>query len=144
MAIMLPKLRPLLYDPVGRVRVAMADLLERVAMLKTLQWWKVVPATELIGVLATDTSAVAPMIQRLLFSQLICPDPDLDIEVLPAILESVTVSGYRTGFCWFLPASCPNAFCIIQCPALGRALPVDLYSVGTWHSNCNPALCTLH
>jgi hypothetical protein len=81
MAIMLPKLRPLLYDPVARVRVAMADLLERVSTLKTLQWWTIVPALELMGVLATDTSDVGPVVQRLLFSQLIRPNPDLDLAV---------------------------------------------------------------
>lgn len=83
MAVMLPNLRPLLFDPVVKVRIAMAELLERVGTLNTLQWWTIVPAEELMGVLATDKSAVAPYVQSLLFSQLIKPEPALDLEVLP-------------------------------------------------------------
>lgn len=92
MTIMLPKLRPLLYDPVARVRVAMADLVERVSTLKTLQWWTIVPVVELMGVLASDTSDVGPVVQRLLFSQLIRPDPELDLAVRTLVAAASAVA----------------------------------------------------
>jgi hypothetical protein len=82
MSVMLPKLRPLMFDPSHRVRVAMGHLLERVATLKSLQWWKVVPVPELVGVLGTDKSSVTASIQRLLVPQLIKPGASGDLQVL--------------------------------------------------------------
>lgn len=66
MAVMLPHLAPLLHDPAARVRRAMAELLEHVGQLRTLDWWAIVPATRAIAVLGSDTTAVAAPIQRLL------------------------------------------------------------------------------
>lgn len=77
---MLPHLAPLLTDPAPRVRAAFARLLERVAMLNTLRWWAIVPAEELLDVMAADR-IVAPTVQRLLFSQLVRPAPTIDLEV---------------------------------------------------------------
>jgi hypothetical protein len=123
MGVMLPQLRLLLYDPVARVRVAMAELLERVSTLSALQWWSIVPAAELIGVLATDSSDVAPIIQRLLFSQLIRPDPELNLSV-----RVLATPAFRTSCCtgFDLPLSwtvaytwcCPLDLAVQQCMLL--------------------------
>lgn len=81
MSVMLPKLRPLLFDSHHRVRVAMGQLLERVATLKSLQWWTVVSMPELVGVLGSDNSSVTASIQRLLVPQLIPPEAASDLQV---------------------------------------------------------------
>jgi hypothetical protein len=82
LAILLPKLRPLLWDPVVRVRAAMAQLLERVSTLNTIKWTSVMPAEELVDILATDkNSAVGPIIQRMLFSQFVSKATQVDMEV---------------------------------------------------------------
>lgn len=88
LAILLPNLRRLLWDPVVRVRVAMAQLLERVSTLNTIKWTSIVSAAELVDILATDKSAVGPIIQRLLFSQFVNKVAHMDMEVCsPGILS---------------------------------------------------------
>ena len=120
MAVMLPNLRPALYDPVAKVREAMAQLLERVSMLRTLQWWKVVPAVELMGMLANDSSKAACTVQRLLFSQLVRPDPDLNLEVRFGLMLLQTAL-WETALC--TGRSCRGLRCTSQDSSLRVAQP---------------------
>jgi hypothetical protein len=60
----------------------MAQLLKRVSTLNTIRWTSIVPATELVDILATDrNTAVGPIIQRLLFSQFVSKATHVDMEV---------------------------------------------------------------
>lgn len=71
MALLLPNLRPVLFDANMNVRVRMASLLMRVSHIKALKWWTVVPAPELLHIMGNDCDAVAKIIQAMLFSQFI-------------------------------------------------------------------------
>jgi len=71
MALLLPNLRPVLFDANMNVRVRMASLMMRVSQIQELKWWTVIPVPELLHVMGNDCDPVAKIIQAMLFSQFI-------------------------------------------------------------------------
>lgn len=97
MALLLPKLRPVLFDPNVNVRVRMASLMMRVSQINAMMWWTIVPVPELLYVMGNDCDAVAKIIQAMLFSQYVDCDSSESIQVRD---------------CW---SECPVTLCYLVC-----------------------------